>query len=215
MSKSLDTFVARITSITRRRVLSKEEQIALVQKHIAPETDLEKNIIFQDEFLQGLFWGKPRYGHPEGQIILHIAEVLGNVELIPNLDDGMRQKLRLITILHDTFKYKEQQSRKIKGRTEDNHHAVFATEYAKQFVEDDDVLLVTRLHDEAYYCWKLLRFEQNDAYEDKLTHLLDALGDQLQLFYLFFKCDTQTGDKNQDPLHWFETTINGIDVVEF
>ena len=35
----------------------------------------------------------------------------------------------------------------------------------------------------------------------------------LQLYYLFFKCDTQTGDKTQAPLKWFEREVPGIEVM--
>jgi len=41
------------------------------------------------------------------------------------------------------------------------------------------------------------------------------VGPYWQLFYLFFKCDTSTGDKNPAPLTWFETTMEDIEVVEF
>jgi hypothetical protein len=34
-----------------------------------------------------------------------------------------------------------------------------------------------------------------------------------QMYYLFFKCDTQTGDKTQAPLKWFEQNVSGIDIV--
>jgi len=37
--------------------------------------------------------------------------------------------------------------------------------------------------------------------------------DCMQLFYLFFKCDTLTGDKTLAPLTWFEEHVTGIDLV--
>lgn len=187
----------------------------MIQQYLEPRTDLERNIAADESYIKGLFWGKPRYGHPEGKVIFHIREVLDNVDKIPNLDPVYKEKLRVITLTHDTFKYKEQELRKIYGRREDNHHALLAANFLARFIEDEELVRIVHLHDEAYYCWKLLRFHQVDAYKKKLKKLLDVLGDNLQLYYLFFKCDTQTGDKNQDSLRWFERTIKGIDVVDF
>ena len=49
----------------------------------------------------------------------------------------------------------------------------------------------------------------------RLQKLLKTLDDRLQLYYLFFKCDTATGDKNQAPLKWFEQAIPNIDIKNF
>lgn len=116
---------------------------------------------------------------------------------------------------HDTFKYKEHEMRKIHGRRADNHHALLAANFLANYTDDKDLIQIVKLHDEAYYCWKALRFHQMEQYESKLKQLLLDLGDNLQLYYLFFKCDTKTGDKNQEPLHWFERTVKGIEVVDF
>lgn len=192
-----------------------EEQKRLIEELIAPETALEKKLISREEYINGLFWGKPRYGHPEGNVIYHIREVLDNVDRIPNLDSGSRELLRIVTLVHDIFKYKEHEERKTQGRMPDNHHAHFAAEFIKEFTNNEALISIIRLHDEAYYCWKLLRFDRLDDYEVKLSNLMDQVQDYIQLYYLFFKCDTQTGDKTQEPLLWFEKEIPGIDVVEF
>lgn len=215
MSESLNTFDKISYTPVIINVIDKEEQNRLIQSLIAPENELEENIVSDAEFKEGLFWGKPRYGHPEGAIINHIREVLDNVDRIPNLDDETRCKLRLVTLIHDTFKNKEQASRKIHGRQAHNHHAVYASAFADKHVKDNIVSNLIRYHDEAYYCWKLLRYEQNEAYQEKLSNLLNIIGEDIQIYYLFFKCDTQTGDKNQDSLKWFESTIQGISIVDF
>jgi hypothetical protein len=44
-----------------------------------------------------------------------------------------------------------------------------------------------------------------------LEELLRRVGGFIQLYYLFFKCDTQTGDKNQASLKWFEQKNPGIE----
>ena len=182
-----------------------------IDKRLNHETEQEQQIILHPEWREGVLWGKPRFGHPEGKVLYHIEEVFENVEKL-DIDATTRRNLRFITLTHDTFKHKEHRGF---PRDWSRHHAVIARQFSEQFTENQAILDIIELHDEAYYCWKLLRFHQVDAYKKKLKKLLDALGDNLQLYYLFFKCDTQTGDKNQDSLRWFERTIKGIQVIDF
>ncbi len=80
------------------------------------------------------------------------------------------------------------------------------------YTSDRAVLDVTETHDDAYYVW--LAEKHGHGPEGKtLDALLSRLDYCLQLYYLFFKCDTQTGDKTQAPLKWFERTVNGIELV--
>jgi uncharacterized protein involved in tellurium resistance len=58
-------------------------------------------------------------------------------------------------------------------------------------------------------------YHQYDEGQARLKSLLNRIGDNIQLYYLFFKCDTRTGDKTQAPVKWFEQTIRNIEVVEF
>ena len=55
-------------------------QIDVIEGLLKPETDIENQLINDPDFKEGLFWGKPRYGHPEGKVIYHIAEVLKNID---------------------------------------------------------------------------------------------------------------------------------------
>ncbi len=193
-----------------------EEENQVIGDLLLPETSLEKKIIGDLEFRRGLFWGTPRYGHPEGQIIFHIREVFDNIDKIPDLSAVSRERLRLVALIHDTFKYKEYAARKIFGRKETNHHAVFAANFAKQYIEHDPGLIeVIRLHDEPYYCWRYLMAGRTEEVKQRMEKIWEIIGEDKQLFYLFFKCDTQTGDKNQTPLQWFESDVKGIEVVSF
>jgi len=176
-------------------------------------SDLEVRIMEDLAWQEGLFFGKPRYGHPEGKIINHIHEVLENVENLRfQIPAGYYEKLRLITLIHDTFKHKVNEGLPKTGK---NHHALIARDFAEQYIEDKSVLKIIELHDEAYHAWRKVRHEQNYAKaETKLNDLIGRLGEDTQLFYLFFVCDTQTGDKTQDPLRWFEskTGVSRVDV---
>lgn len=184
----------------------------IVNDLILPENSLEATIIQNKSFNKGLFWGKPRYGHPEGQIIYHIREVLDNVEKVIE-DDVMRQQLRLITLIHDTFKYKEDRSY---PRNWDKHHAKLARDFAEYYIDDETVLDIIELHDEAYYCWRWENvYFRTEIAKKRIANLLDRIGEEnLQLYYLFFKCDTQTGDKTQEPIQWFEQKFD-VNIINF
>lgn len=177
---------------------------------LQPETALERKILKEEDFLRGLRWGIPRYGHPEGEVYKHILEIYDNVEQL-NLSMEMREKMRLITLAHDTFKYKEDKG---KPRDWSKHHGIYARKFMERFLDDPILLDIIELHDEAYYSWRMESlFHQPEAGKLRLNHLLERVGDQLQLFYLFFKCDTRTGDKTQAPVKWFEQRVKGIEVV--
>jgi hypothetical protein len=185
----------------------------IVRSLLKPETELEAAFLEDKAFYDGLLWGEPRFGHPEGQVVFHIPDILENIDQLP-IDADMRRKLRLIAFAHDTFKYIEDKST---PRDWSKHHGVYARRFLERHTTELDVLEVTELHDEAYYCWRLYTQMHEDARgNERLNELLWRLGDFLQLFYLFFKCDTRTGDKVQTPVKWFEKLMSDkISVVEF
>ena len=43
---------------------------------LKPETELEVRLLENPLFQEGLNWGKPRFGHPEGKVGLHVRDVL-------------------------------------------------------------------------------------------------------------------------------------------
>lgn len=180
---------------------------------LKPETALEKQLITFGEFRQGLFWGKPRYGHPEGMVLYHIREVLDNIDLL-EVNEETRSRLRIIAFTHDTFKYIEEKS----GIPRDwsKHHSVLARKFMEPIINDKAVLDIIELHDEAYYFWRLKHlYKREEEGNSRMHEFLRRIGDNIQLYYLFFKCDTRTGDKIQAPLKWFEKTFKNIEVVDF
>jgi len=179
---------------------------------LQPESTLEQQILADPEFVQGLDWGTPRYGHPEGQIYKHIREVLDNIDAL-SVAREEREKLRLIAFVHDTFKYKEH-----KGHPRDwsRHHAIYARKFLEKYTNDRGLLTITEWHDEAYYCWctQFLYHKPAQAGQ-RLQKLIDRLDDALQLYYYFFVSDTRTGDKNLAPLRWFERAVPSIETANF
>ena len=177
---------------------------------LKPETPLERKLLLDLEFRTGLGWGVPRFGHPEGEVYKHIREVLDNIDRL-DIGNEERMKLRLITFVHDTFKHLEDKSY---PRDWSKHHGVYARRFIEKYTKDPVVLKIVELHDEAYYAWRHKHlYHQHREGGERLQRLLDIMEDDIQLYYLFFKVDTQTGDKNQAPLKWFEMVVKEIEVV--
>ncbi len=186
------------------------DKYAYYEKVLQPETELEERFLQDDSFLEGLSWGTPRYGHPEGQVYKHIREVLNNIERL-DLSIDRRRDLRIVAMVHDTFKFQEH-----KGVPRDwsKHHAVYARKFLEKYHDDPKLLMVTEVHDEAYYCWcTQFLYHKPERAQVRLTKLLNHLGDSLEFYYQFFWADTCTGDKNLAPLRWFEETIPQIDPI--
>jgi hypothetical protein len=180
----------------------------LLEALLKPENELELALLQSSDFRFGLLWGEPRFGHPEGQVCLHVREVLDNIERLPSALQGLKTQLRLIALVHDTFKYKEDRSR---PRDWTKHHGILARRFLESYTHDRAVLDVIETHDDAYYAW----LNSNSGHSGSLSHkTLDSLqlrvGYCWQLYYTFFKCDTQTGDKTQASVKWFEREAKGL-----
>lgn len=186
--------------------LNKEKYIevkGLIQNIIQPETILERSIVSNKDFVAGLMWGKPRKGHPEGEVIYHVGHVLKNVNKYSNSEN--RYKLRLISLIHDTFKYKV--NRTI-PKSKENNHAYFAHKFAEKYIDDKDVLQVILLHDEAFNSWS----EGNNTGDwisanHRAEYLIEMLSTNIILYLLFYQCDNETGNKNADCFSWFSHLV--------
>ena len=176
---------------------------------IRPETALEGYLLEQPEVKRGMAWGVPRFGHPEGAVYRHVAEVLANVDRLADLTPRDRRDLRLVTILHDTFKYAEDKS---EPRDWTRHHGVLARRFAEPLVPQRRVLELIEWHDEAYYCWRLAAlYKRPSRSRQRLDALLARFASDLPLYLRFFVCDTRTGDKNLAPIAWFRRET-GLDL---
>lgn len=178
-----------------------------VKKIINPETELEKRIVADPDFIEGALYGKPRAGHPEGQVVYHIHEVLDNVEKYSTPDN--RSDLRLIAIIHDTFKNKVDHTKPKVGM---NHHAMIARRFAQKFVQIPEYVLdIIELHDEAYNAWQQ-GGRKGDWYKanTRAKSLLSKLQteERINLYLAFYKCDNLTGDKEQENFIWFSNLVS-------
>jgi hypothetical protein len=118
-------------------------------------------------------------------------------------------QLRIIALIHDSFKNIEDKSN---PRDWSKHHGMLARQFAEPFIDDREILNILELHDEAYYCWRTvcLNFRVEEG-EKRWQWLMERIAPFLQLYYLFFKCDTRTGDKTQAPVKWVEQRLKGRD----
>jgi hypothetical protein len=168
---------------------------------IDAEREIERHILADSRWVRGAAWGSPRPGHPEGVVRLHIAEVLANIDAL-DLDAEDRRKLRIVALVHDTFKSEVDRA---SPRTGDNHHALIARRFAGRYTNDLDILEITELHDEAYYAWRsgARRGDWKRA-RRRAQRLIERLGSRLGLYLAFFRADNAAGDKQAEPLRWFE-----------
>ncbi|MBK7408619.1 MAG: HD domain-containing protein [Saprospirales bacterium] len=171
---------------------------------LTPETEMEWSLLQHPDFCRGLIWGEPRFGHPEGKVALHVREVMDNIDRL-EIDSATRRQLRIIALVHDAFKCVEDKNY---PRDWSRHHSVLARKFLEAYTKDEAVLKVVELHDEAYYAWRAIHLYKNiEEGQQRFQRLLDRLGKHLPLYFLFFKCDTETGDKNQAPLRWLEEIL--------
>lgn len=189
---------------------SSANKVDLVQA-LGLETDFEHELIRDPHIVEGMFWGEPRYGHPEGEVYKHVTEVLANIDKL-EVSKEIRAKLRIIALTHDTFKFQESKNH---PRNWNQHHAVLARRFMERFTENQILLNIIQNHDEIYYIWRdTVVYKQPERAEARMERLLDRLRGEHQLYYLFFKCDTMTGDKNPAPIKWVEENFPDIDPVE-
>ncbi len=177
----------------------------MIEEKIKPESELEKKIIADAEFEAGMHFGKPRRGHPEGKVIFHIEEVLKNVDKYSTSEN--REKLRLIAILHDAFKYKVD---KTKARNGENHHATIARRFAEKYLDDVEILEIIELHDEAYNAWSSGKKGNWFNALERAEKLIERLQTSVTLYIAFYRCDNETGNKGQENYLWFLNIVQRV-----
>lgn len=174
---------------------------------LVPENDIEKDIVNSEEFIVGAYYGKARRGHPEGKILYHIKEVLNNIDKFYG-DDKDRTNLRIIALVHDTFKYLVDNR---KPKSGENHHGKIASRFAEKFPINSDLLIIIDLHDEAYNAWckGAIRGDWSGA-NKRARNLINVLliENCLDLYVKFYHCDNASGDKGQEDYEWFRKLIH-------
>ncbi len=173
-----------------------------------PENEVELRLAHDAVLLEGLAWGKPRRGHPEGAVGAHVADLLRTVDSWA--ETGRRRaELRLISLVHDAMKGEVDQRL---PRTGENHHAMRARRFAEAYTDDERLLSTIELHDRPYGIWRKTRNSPR-AKRERLGAMLDRIPD-LGLFLSFVELDGSTEGKDPEPVEWVRSELaerNGAD----
>jgi len=162
-----------------------------------PENDLEARLTRDPDLLEGLAWGEPRAGHPEGQVAVHVEHLL---ERLDSWDEppARRAKLRFMSLVHDSFKNDVFERLPKMGR---NHHADRARRFAERYTTDLATLAAIQHHDRPYNLWRKMKrkgFLDERAFVKMLADRPD-----MDLFVRFVELDGSTDGKTREPIHLF------------
>jgi hypothetical protein len=161
---------------------------------IAPETELEREVLADPRLRAGLDWGAPRSGHPEGRVADHVAAMLSAIPA----DDPLRSDLRFLALVHDSFKA---DVRPHEPWSPGNDHATLAHRFAERYTSDERLLTTLKLHDEPYWIWR-----NADAPEQALRPIVERLPD-VELFARFVELDAANEGKDLTFLWWFRREL--------
>jgi len=161
-------------------------------------------------YLKNIEYGKPRSGHPEGQVKFHIAELEANLEkLTPRISDEQYWKLKFLIYVHDSFKAEAVPDSPILSP---NSHASLARKFAAEFTEDEDLLSMIQFHDVNFALWK--QYAATGSYDmERLKSLLSTIKDW-DLFLLFIMLDGSTQGKDPKKVRWFVQEVRNYKIIE-
>jgi HD domain len=165
------------------------------------ESELERRVAEQPELLEGLAWGEPRTGHPEGAVGTHVSHLLETLDQMGETGER-RELLRFMALVHDSFKY---QVRERLPRVGENHHAMRARRFAERFTDDERLLAAIELHDRPYALWRKLK-RRGKLDERAFNRMMRRIPDP-DLFLRFIQLDGSTEGKRPEPIEWFRDEL--------
>jgi hypothetical protein len=165
------------------------------------ETELERAASADPLLQEGLAWGKPRRGHPEGSVGAHVADLLETIERCGETGKR-REELRFLALVHDALKHKVQNWR---PKTGENHHAMRARRFAERYVDDERLLATIEQHDRPYSLWRKMR-RSGRLDEHAFRAMLDRIPD-IDLFLRFVELDGSSEGKNHEPIRWLKAEL--------
>jgi hypothetical protein len=173
-----------------------------------PETELERAVSADPVLQEGLAWGEPRRGHPEGSVGAHVSDLLQTIDRWGETGKR-REELRFLALVHDSLKNRVQNWR---PKTGENHHAMRARRFAEGYVDDERLLATIEQHDRPYSLWRKFR-RGGRVEEHALSEMLDRIPD-LDLFLRFVELDGSTEGKNHEPIRWLKGELGRRGVFE-
>jgi hypothetical protein len=166
-----------------------------------PENELEQALIADPELREGLAWGRPRSGHPEGSVGAHVADLLRTIDRWGETGQ-LRADLRFLALVHDSMKYRV---RDWLPKTGENHHATRARHLAERYTTDERLLATIEHHDRPYALWRRLR-RTGRMNEKRLDRMLERIPD-IELFIRFVELDGSTEGKRPGPVEWLKDEV--------
>jgi hypothetical protein len=166
-----------------------------------PENELERRVTSEPELLEGLAWGKPRAGHPEGAVGTHVSHLLEALDESGETGER-RELLRFMALVHDSFKY---QVRERLPRVGENHHAMRARRFAERFTDDERLLATIEFHDRPYALWRKLK-RRGKLDEGGFRRMIRRIPDP-ELFLRFIELDGSTEGKRPEPIDWLRSEL--------
>ena len=163
--------------------------------------ELERRILADPKVQMGLRWGEPRSGHPEGRVENHVEFLL---ESIDRLEESTvtKDKLRILAILHDTFKFEVDIT---KSQVGENHHGMKARLFAENYIQDQEILKILELHDRYHSLWR--KSEKKGRFlEIEFKELVTQIRD-MELYLKFMQLDSSTPGKAPKSSKWFEAKL--------
>ena len=166
-----------------------------------PENELERRLATDERLLEGLGWGKPRKGHPEGTVGAHVADLLRTLEDWGE-PEPRRSELRFLALVHDSMKYRV---REWLPKVGENHHAMRARRFAERYTSDERLLATIEQHDRPYSLWRKMR-RTGRLDERGMERMLERIPDR-DLFVRFLELDGSTEGKNPQPVGWLKEEL--------
>jgi HD domain-containing protein len=172
------------------------------------ESRIERVVTRDPVLLEGLAWGRPRGGHPEGSVGAHVADLLGTLDEWGE-PEPRRSELRFIALVHDAFKYRV---RNWLPKTGENHHAMRARRFAERYTSDERLLAAIELHDRPYAIWRRMR-RTGRLDERAFARMLDRIPDP-ELFLRFVELDSSPMGKKPEPVRWLREELRRRGALE-
>ena len=161
-----------------------------------PESETERALAEDPVLRAGWAWGRPREGHPEGAVGVHVGHMLRELDGW-NEAPGRRSELRFLALVHDALKH---EVRDWLPKTGENHHAMRARRHGERYTGDERLLSTLELHDRPYALWR--RLQRTDALAERgFDRMLERVADP-PLFLCFVELDGSTEGKNREPVRW-------------
>ena len=147
--------------------------------------------------LEGLAWGRPRKGHPEGAVGNHVADLLATIDAWGETG-GRARTCASSRSCTTRFKYAVSA---LRPKTGENHHAMRARRFAEGYTDDERLLATIELHDRPYHLW---RRKRRTGQRDGSQGGRDArpASRTCALFLRFVELDGSTEGKRPEPVEW-------------